>query len=232
MYDLRVLFLGVFLLISLSGCDSSGVGNGATTVADYPTKTVTIICPWAAGGGTDRVSRFWADALQTEFGKPFIVMNRTGGSGGVGHFAGANAAADGYTLTTITAELSTMHRMGISEITYADFDGILQMNADAAAIIVSPDSKWKTLGDLLDHVRQNPGKLTMSGTATGGWWDLARAGLLHAAGLPVDSITRLSPLMRPSLLELLTTISPELDKVELLKIPHSEVVESIINKAF
>jgi tripartite-type tricarboxylate transporter receptor subunit TctC len=156
--------------------------------APYPRKSVTIVCPWAPGGGTDRVSRFWADALQKEFGKPFIVSNKTGGSGAVGHSAGALARPNGYTITTITFELSTMHRMGISPLTYQDFQCLLQMNADPAAIIVRADARWPSLAEFLDEARREPGKLKMSGTATGGAWDLARAGLLLAADLPVDSI--------------------------------------------
>lgn len=203
MYDRQIVAFMISVLIFVAGCDSTG-GGGTTNVADYPTKTVTLVCPWAAGGGTDRVSRFWADALQSEFGKPFVVVNKTGGSGAVGHTAGAFAKPDGYTLTTITAELSTMHRMGISDITHTDFHCVLQMNADAAAIIVGQDAEWQTLEDLLDYIKQNPGKIRMSGTATGGWWDLARAGLLHAAGLPVDSIIWVPTKgSAPSLVELL-----------------------------
>jgi tripartite-type tricarboxylate transporter receptor subunit TctC len=62
------------------------------------------------------------------------------------------------------------------------------MNADAAAILVRSDSPWATLKDLMGYIEANPGKLQMSGTATGGAWDLARAGFLLAAGLPVSSV--------------------------------------------
>ena len=115
-------------------------------------------------------------------------MNRTGGSGAVGHSAGALAPADGHTLTMATFELSTMHWMGISELTWENYAPILQMNADAAAIMVRSNSPWQTLDEFLDAVRANPGKLTMSGTAAGGAWDLARAGLLLAADIPVDAL--------------------------------------------
>jgi tripartite-type tricarboxylate transporter receptor subunit TctC len=148
-----------------------------------------LICPWAVGGGTDRVSRFWADALQKELGKPVTVVNRTGGSGAVGHSAGAHARPDGYTLTTITFELCTMHRMGIPAApTYDDYQCLLQINADPAAIIVRNDAPWQTLDELLTAIRDAPGKLKMSGTATGGAWDLARAGLLQAADISTDSV--------------------------------------------
>lgn len=189
------------LSLHTTGCkpsDSSSSGEG------YPSKTITLICPWAAGGGTDRVSRFLADQLQRELGKPCVVVNRTGGSGAVGHSTGAFAKPDGHTITMITCELNTMHWMGITELTYESYEPLLQMNADAAAIIVKADSPWKTVDDFLDAVRANPGKLTMSGTATGGAWDLARAGFQVAAGLPVEAV-RWIPTKgaAPSIVELL-----------------------------
>jgi len=172
--------------------------------ARYPHKTVTIICPWAPGGGTDRVARFWADALQRKLGQPVVVVNRTGGAGAVGHFSGAHARPDGYTITIITFELSTMHRMRISRLTYKDYECLLQMNADPAAIVVQADAPWHTLADWLADVRAHPGQIKMSGTATGGAWDLARAGLLRAAGVPIESVIWVPhPGANPSLMELM-----------------------------
>lgn len=171
----------------LAGCNTASQpssGGGPP----YPRRTITIICPWAAGGGTDYVSRFWADAIQKELGKPCVVANRTGGSGGVGHTAGAKARPDGHTLTTITFELSTMHRMGICDLTYRDYECLLQMSADPAAIIVREDAPWQSLKEFLDAIKEKPKTLKMSGTATGGAWDLARVGLLQAAELPIDSV--------------------------------------------
>jgi len=194
--------LALWLCLAGLACQPNGGSDGST--GSYPTKAVTIICPWAPGGGTDQIARFWAAALEREFGKPFVVVNKTGGSGAVGHMAGAHARPDGYTLTLITFELSTMHRMGICPLDYEDFSCILQMNGDAAAILVQADSPWKSLGDLLDHARQNPGTVKMSGTSTGGAWDLARAGLQHAAGVPVESVVWVPTKgAAPSLVELL-----------------------------
>lgn len=169
----------------------------------YPQKTVTIICPWSPGGGTDAVSRFWAAALEESLGKPFVVVNRTGGAGAVGHFAGAHAKPDGHTIAMITFELSTMHRMQISRLTYRDYECLLQMNADPAAIVVPADSPWQDLTQFLDAVRTRPGEIKMSGTATGGAWDLARAGLLQAAKIPIPSCIWVPhPGAAPSLAEL------------------------------
>lgn len=172
----------VFVVV---GCKPTGDTSPA---GDFPQKTVTLLCPWAAGGGTDRLTRFMASELERELGNPCVVVNRTGGSGAVGHSAGALATPDGHTMTMATFELSTMHWMGISDLTWKDYAPILQLNADAAAVLVRSDAPWHSLNEFLDEARENPGTLTMSGTATGGAWDLARAGLLLKAGMGVGSI--------------------------------------------
>jgi len=154
----------------------------------FPSKNLQIICPWGAGGGTDRISRFFADELKKRLNTNCVVVNRTGGSGAVGHKAGMNAKADGHTIAMITAELSTMHQLEITDITYQDYRPLLQMNGDPAAILVGKDSEYQSLSQFLEAVKQNPGELKMSGTATGGTWDLARVGLFQKAGLSKDDV--------------------------------------------
>ncbi|HUG67705.1 MAG TPA: tripartite tricarboxylate transporter substrate-binding protein [Pirellulaceae bacterium] len=198
----------VFWLVAYSAMSWLGIqaaaGQESAAFRGYPERTVTVVCPWSPGGGTDRVSRFWAGALEREFGQPFVVVNRTGGAGAVGHFASAYAKPDGHTIGMITFELSTMHRMRISRLTYEDYECLLQVNADPAAIIVRNDAPWQTLGEWVEDIRSRPGKMRMSGTATGGAWDLARAGLLQAADLPIDSVVWVPhPGAAPSLLELM-----------------------------
>lgn len=175
--------IALFLVFALSN-----VWAGGRSEADavYPSRTVTVTVPWAAGGGTDRVARFWADEFQKELGVPFVVENRTGGGGAVGHSAGARAAADGYTITMVTFELATLQSMGLADITYAQYDYILQMNEDAASVIVRADSPYRSVQDLFDAIERNPGSVSFSGTAVGGVWDLARVGMLLEAGIDPD----------------------------------------------
>ena len=100
--------MGLFLGLT-SGCGTggeSGADNSNPSAdknkASYPSKPLSIICPWAAGGGTDRLSRFLADELSQKLGQPAVVVNRTGGSGAVGHHAGATASPDGHSLLMAT----------------------------------------------------------------------------------------------------------------------------------
>ena len=65
--------------------------QGETETKEFPTKPIQVICPWSAGGGTDRTARFVADELSKILGQPVNVVNKTGGNGSVGHQAGADA---------------------------------------------------------------------------------------------------------------------------------------------
>jgi len=172
--------------------------------AAFPERSVSVVCPWGAGGGTDRLTRFMASQLEKELGKPFPVVNKTGGNGAVGHSAGAFSKPDGYTITMVTLELATMHWMGLTQLTYADFDYVIQLNQDSAGVMVNKDAPWKTVGELLASIKANPGKYKFSGTAAGGVWDLARIGMLDKAGIPVNTVDWIPTTgAAPSIIELL-----------------------------
>jgi tripartite-type tricarboxylate transporter receptor subunit TctC len=80
-----------------------------TAYAAYPERPITLIVPWGAGGGTDATARIIGALMEKELGQPVNVVNRTGGSGVVGHQAIASAAPDGYTIGLITVEIGMMH---------------------------------------------------------------------------------------------------------------------------
>jgi tripartite-type tricarboxylate transporter receptor subunit TctC len=147
-----------------------------------------MIVPWAAGGGTDAIARVIASAIETDLGKPVNVVNRTGGSGVVGHQAIAAAAPDGYTIGIITVEIAMMHYQGLTDLTGASFTPLGLINYDAAGVQVRSDAPYQTLGDLLQAVKASPGKLKASGTAQGGIWHLAIAGLLDDQKIPPASV--------------------------------------------
>src|SRR5947199_9793872 len=93
----------------------------AAAHAQYPQRPVQLIVPWGAGGGTDATARIIASLLEKELGQPINVVNRTGGSGVVGHQAIAGAAPDGYTIGLITVEISMMHWQGLPDLSGASY---------------------------------------------------------------------------------------------------------------
>jgi tripartite-type tricarboxylate transporter receptor subunit TctC len=156
--------------------------------AQYPQRPVQLIVPWGAGGGTDATARIIATLLEKELKQPFNVVNRTGGSGVVGHDAIAKAPADGYTIGLITVEITMMHHVGLTQLKHTDYTPIGLVNADPAAINVRADSPYKSVKDLLAAIKANPGKMKASGTGQGGIWHLAIAGLLKEQGIDPNAL--------------------------------------------
>ena len=156
---------------------------GGPLRAEYPERPITIIVPWGAGGGTDATGRILASLLEKDLGVPVGVVNRTGGSGVVGHSAIATAEPDGYTLGVVTVEIGMMHWQGLTELTYQDYTPLALYNADPAGLQVRADSPWGSAQAVLDAVKANPGEHKASGTGQGGIWHLALAGMLQEAGI-------------------------------------------------
>ncbi len=155
-----------------------------TAQAAWPERPITLIVPWGAGGGTDATARIIGSLLEKELKQPVNVVNRTGGSGVVGHQAIASAAPDGYTIGMATVEIGMMHWQGLTELKGSSYTPIALVNADPAGLQVRADSPYKSAKDLVDAIKANPGKLKSSGTGQGGIWHLAIAGMLQS--LKVD----------------------------------------------
>src|SRR6185436_7388624 len=127
-------------------------------------RPIQLIVPWGAGGGTDATARIIGTLMERELKKPINVVNRTGGSGVVGHDAIAKATPDGYTLGLITVEIAMMHHVGLTGLTPADYTAIGLVNADPSGIVVRTEAPYKGVKDLLAAIKANPGKFKASGT--------------------------------------------------------------------
>lgn len=168
---------------SLLAAAAAVLALGATALPaaaqNYPTRPITLIVPWGAGGGTDATARIIGSLMEKDLGQPVNVVNRTGGSGVVGHAAIAAAQPDGYTIGLATVEIGMMHWQGLTQLSGASYTPIGLVNADPAGIQVRADAPYKTVNDLLAAVKANPGKFKASGTGQGGIWHLALAGMLR-----------------------------------------------------
>jgi len=157
-------------------CSISPLASAADV---WPSRPITLIVPFAAGGGTDGVARIIGTLLEKELGQPVNVINRAGGNGVIGHAAMAAAPADGYTLGMMTSDIAMLHWARLTPLTPKDFTPLALMNIDAAAVIVRADAPHKSLDDLLKAIKASPGKYKASGTGQGGIWHLALAGMLR-----------------------------------------------------
>ncbi len=164
------------------------VAAATTANAQYPQRPIQLIVPWGAGGGTDATARIIGTLLEKDLKQPVNVVNRTGGSGVVGHDAIAKATPDGYTIGLITVEITMMHHVGLTALKHTDYTPIGLVNADPAAINVRSDSPYKSVKDLFAAIKANPGKMKASGTGQGGIWHLAIAGLLKQQGIDPNAL--------------------------------------------
>ena len=121
--------------------------------AQYPQRPIQLIVPWGAGGGTDATARIIAALMEKDLKQPINVVNRTGGSGVVGHDAIAKAPADGYTIGLITVEITMMHHVGLTALKHSDYTPIGLVNADPAGIHVRVDSPYKNVKDLFAAIK-------------------------------------------------------------------------------
>src|SRR5262244_612945 len=128
-------------------------------LAQYPQRTIQLIVPWGAGGGTDATARIIGALMEKELKQPFNVVNRTGGSGVVGHDAIARAPADGYTIGLITVEITMMHWQGLTDLSGASYTPLALVNADPAGVEVAADAPYKSMDDLLAAIKANPGRM-------------------------------------------------------------------------
>jgi tripartite-type tricarboxylate transporter receptor subunit TctC len=148
-----------------------------------------MICPWGAGGGTDATARIVAALLEKDLGQPFNVVNRTGGSGVVGHSAIATAQPDGYTMGIITVEIAMMHWQGLTELTPRSYTPLALMNEDPPGVQVNASSPYQDIKALAEAIKSSPaGRFKASGTGQGGIWHLALVGWLRAMGLKGDHV--------------------------------------------
>jgi len=158
----------------------------AVAWAEYPERPITMIIPWAAGGGTDATGRIIATMLEEKLGQPINVVNRTGGGGIVGHEELKNAAPDGYTIGIITTELSMYKPVGSANLSYEDYTLIGLYNADPSAIFVKADSPYQTMDDLVKAIKTDPSTIKASGANFGGLNHLSWVSLVQLLGAPAE----------------------------------------------
>jgi tripartite-type tricarboxylate transporter receptor subunit TctC len=152
--------------------------------AEYPTKPISYVIPFPAGGSTDITSRALANAAKKYLGQPVICENKPGGGGAVGPSLVVPKPPDGYTIGTITPSVPNAFHMGklnfhpLEDVTY-----IMRWCGNLYGIVVRADSPWKTIQELLQFSKQNPQKVVYGSPGVGSSTHLAAEELAMAAGI-------------------------------------------------
>lgn len=176
------------MMKSLAAAAVALVMMAGSAHAAFPERDITLIVPWAPGGGTDTVARTLVKNAKKYLGVNVNVVNRTGGTGVVGMQAVAQSKADGYTLGLITFHLSSYRLMGVSELSYRDFEPISLLNRSPTAFLVKTDSQFKSLKELVDYAKQNPGVITVANSGAGAVPHLAATLLAKEHGVKLTFV--------------------------------------------
>ena len=182
-YDKEAAMLRKFAVLLVAVLVLGTLTTQPAPAAGFPERDITLVVPWAAGGGTDTLARTLVKNGKKYFGVNVNVVNRVGGTGVVGMDSVAKAKPDGYTVGIITFNLSTYRLLGQSDLSYRDFSLIALLNRSIAGLTVKADSKFQTLKDLVDYAKANPGIVTVGHSGPAGAWHLAAVGIAHNHGL-------------------------------------------------
>jgi tripartite-type tricarboxylate transporter receptor subunit TctC len=156
--------------------------------AEFPTKEVQIIIPWAAGGATDLIFRALAATTGKYLGKAVVVVNRPGGGGAVGYTEGMQAKPDGYTLTSAVTPLTILPHQVSTAFTYKNFEPVINVVSDPSMFLVRSDAPWKSLKEFLDYAKKNPSMITVGNSGAGGGVHLVALAFERAAGVRFNHI--------------------------------------------
>lgn len=129
---------------------------------DYPERPVTMVVPWSAGGSTDICARAFQFPFQGALGVPVVVNNMPGGSALVGSEFVLNADPDGYTLLFSSDSPGHWRALGLSPTTsWQDFNPLMILTIYYSTVCVNADSKWNTIDELIEDIRNRPGEISV-----------------------------------------------------------------------
>ena len=158
----------------------------AQAQAPWPTRPVTLVNPWPAGGSSDTMTRLFAQRFRQTFSQNVVVDNRSGASGTIGHNSVAQQRPDGYVLLSATNSTYAIAPHLISPLPYdnrAAFTGISLLARTAQSVCVHPSVPVTTIQEFLAYVRARPGEINFSSAGIGATSHLATELLMSMAGI-------------------------------------------------
>jgi tripartite-type tricarboxylate transporter receptor subunit TctC len=168
-------------VLTLAACGDdggdAGSGSGGKAASDYPTKTIKLIVPYAAGGPTDLAARTIGTCLEDEFGQTVVVENREGASGSIGMQAMLGGGADGHSLSLIAVPASATNPLQ-DDVGYTneDYVPVAAITEIPSVLAVGEDSPYEDAEAFFTFAEENPGKLNVGvpGTTTSQAMELQR----------------------------------------------------------
>ncbi len=162
---------------------------GSLGAQGYPTRTITLVAPYGPGGDSDFSGRNLAAVVPKYLGQPAIVVNQVGASGMIGSQRVRTSAPDGYTLLIARGGSQAIVPALDSKSPYKwnDFTFLSLLDLNPLVLVVKPDAPYRTLKELIEHLRANPGKLNYSTAGNSTTQNLSTQYLFQVMGLPKEA---------------------------------------------
>lgn len=157
--------------------------------AQWPSKPITVVCPYSAGGDGDLTSRLWAEFAEKKLGQTVLVVNKTGGGGMVGTSFAASAKPDGYTLFMAQAgPILLTPNVAKTNYTFDSFDYVCRIIVGNCALVVKADAPWNNLDEFIKDCKANPNKYIFGSPGATTWLAFAMRDFFKKADLPVKIV--------------------------------------------
>jgi tripartite-type tricarboxylate transporter receptor subunit TctC len=157
---------------------------------EFPTKPITLIVPWPAGGSTDLVMRAFAEAAGKHLGQPVVVDNKAGANGTIGPATmAASAKPDGYTISQMSINVLRMPLM--QQTTWdaeKDFTWIVHLTGFTFGVTTSAEGPFKTWKDVVEFAKANPGKVTYATPGAGGTLHIGMEQIAAREGIKLTQV--------------------------------------------
>jgi tripartite-type tricarboxylate transporter receptor subunit TctC len=180
---IRLATLAAFAIFS--------IGSGAAQAQSYPSRAVTIVVPFAAGGGSDLLARLVAKNLEERLGKPFIIDNRPGAGTTLAAMQVVRAEPDGYTLMQATSSTMAINVTMSKKLPYEplkDLVPVALLSSSPFFLVVSEDSPIKSVKELIEIARAKPNSLNYGSGGPGSMHHLSTELLLSLTGIQMTHV--------------------------------------------
>jgi tripartite-type tricarboxylate transporter receptor subunit TctC len=178
-----------FLLAAIAATLAAAASPVLAQATWKPSKPITIIVPWAAGGSTDQVTRVTAAEIEKALGQKVVIVNQPGASGSIGTKNALEAAKDGYTWTAGAAQdLGTYKVLGMLDTNIGDW--VLFLNvANVSTLAVNPNTPYKTAAELIDAMKAKPGQISVATAGVNSSGHSAMEAIAKATGVKYKHVT-------------------------------------------
>jgi len=151
-------------------------------------KPIEMTVMFGAGSAADVTARYLADGMAKTLGVPVPVVNRTGGGGAIGYSHVKQQRPDGYSIIWNSNSISSTYHSGVLPFDYQAFDAVARVSIETPVIAVRSDAPWKTLPELIEYAKANPGKLRIGNSGTGSHTHFSASALFATGGAKVIDV--------------------------------------------